>query len=45
MVPGRIQISQATHELVKDEFVLEPRGAIKVKGKGQMETWFVVGER
>lgn len=40
-VPGRIHISAATHELILDEFVCEARGTIEVKGKGEMETWFV----
>ena len=44
-VPGRIQITAATHELIKDQFSCEPRGPIEVKGKGEMETWFVLGER
>ena len=42
--PGEIQITRATYELVKDEFVCEPRGTILVKGKGPMETWYLVGE-
>jgi guanylate cyclase len=41
--PGHIQITRATHELVKDEFVCEPRGPVSVKGKGEMETWYLVG--
>jgi len=44
-VPGRIQITQATYELIKDEFECEPRGAITVKGKGEMDVWYVVGRR
>jgi adenylate cyclase len=43
--PGEIQITQATYELLKDEFVCTPRGTILVKGKGEMETWFLVGPR
>jgi len=39
--PGRVQISEATFELVKDEFECEPRGDIDIKGKGLMRTWFV----
>jgi class 3 adenylate cyclase len=39
--PGRIHISQATHELIKDDFVCDHRGTIEVKGKGHMDTWFV----
>ena len=41
--PGRIQITRATHELLEDEFVCEPRGTVTVKGKGDMETWYLVG--
>jgi guanylate cyclase len=41
--PGQIQISQATYALIKDEFVCERRGLILVKGKGEMETWFLRG--
>jgi class 3 adenylate cyclase len=43
--PGRIQVTRATYELLKDEFVLEPRGMIEVRGKGEMETWYLVGRR
>ena len=43
--PGRIQITGATYELVKDEFVCEPRGLIPVKGKGDMETWYLLDRR
>ncbi len=42
---GRIQITRATKELLEDEFVCEPRGAIQVKGKGEMEAWYLVGRR
>ena len=43
--PGRIQVTRATYELLKDEFVLESRGTIEVRGKGEMETWYLVGLR
>jgi guanylate cyclase len=42
---GRIQITRATKELLDDEFVCEPRGSITVKGKGEMEAWYLVGRR
>ena len=41
--PGQIQISRATYELLKDEFVCAPRGTLNVKGKGEMETWYLLG--
>ena len=43
--PGRIQVTRSTYELLKDEFVLEPRGTIEIKGKGDMETWYLLGQR
>jgi guanylate cyclase len=43
--PGRIQITRATYELLNDEFICEPRGTVPVKGKGEMETWYLVGKR
>jgi adenylate cyclase len=44
-IPGKIQITQATYELLKDDFVCELHGSLEVKGKGQMETWFLVEPR
>lgn len=43
-VPGRIQVSDATAALLRTTFELEPRGAMEVKGKGVVETWFL-GQR
>jgi guanylate cyclase len=43
--PGRIQITRATYELVRDEFECVPRGPIAIKGKGDVEAWYVVGPR
>jgi adenylate cyclase len=42
---GRIQITRATKELLGDGFVCEPRGTIPVKGKGEIEVWYLVGLR
>jgi class 3 adenylate cyclase/Tfp pilus assembly protein PilF len=40
---GKVNISQATFELLKDDpqFVFKSRGKMKVKGKGEMEMWLV----
>jgi guanylate cyclase len=40
---GTIQITRTTFELIKDDFVCEPRGEVTVKGKGPMEVWHVMG--
>jgi adenylate cyclase len=42
---GRIQITGATKELLADEFICEHRGTIPVKGKGEIEAWYLVGLR
>jgi guanylate cyclase len=42
---GVIQITTNTHELIKDDFVCEPRGIITVKGNGEMPVWRVVAEK
>ena len=41
---GKVNISQSTHELLKDDddLVFENRGKIEVKGKGEMEMFFVM---
>lgn len=41
--PGRVNISRATYEMVKDAFECEYRGRIEVKGKGEVEMFFVKG--
>ena len=38
---GKVNISGATYELVKDKFVCEYRGEIEVKNKGQLKMYFV----
>ena len=43
--PGEIQITRATYELVKDRFECRARGTIPIKGKGEMETWYLVRPR
>jgi adenylate cyclase len=42
---GAVQITRTTFELIKDEFVCEPRGTVNVKGKGEMEVWLVLSAK
>ncbi len=44
-VPGRINISEATYDLVKDFFDCEFRGKIPAKHKGDIDMYFVNGLR
>jgi urea transport system substrate-binding protein len=40
-VAGSIQVTEATYERLKDRYVFERRGAIEVKGKGEMITYWL----
>ncbi|HZP18684.1 MAG TPA: adenylate/guanylate cyclase domain-containing protein [Bauldia sp.] len=42
---GAIQITRETYRLVKDEFVCEPKGVVRVKGAGELEVWHVLSRR
>ena len=43
--PGKINISKATYELIKDDFNCTFRGKITVKGKGELDMYFVEGTK
>jgi guanylate cyclase len=43
--PGKIQITRATYEQLNGEFVCRPRGSVSIKGKGEMQTWYLDGVR
>jgi len=42
---GKIQVTQQTYDLLRGEFDFEPRGLIPIKGKGELQTWFLLGRR
>ena len=42
---GRIQVPDDVYRRLKDQFVLEERGEVDVKGKGIMRTWYLVGQQ
>ena len=42
---GVIQVSETTYECLKDQYLLEKRGVIQVKGKGEMTTYLLTGKR
>ncbi|MDY6899924.1 MAG: adenylate/guanylate cyclase domain-containing protein [Cyanobacteriota bacterium] len=43
-IPGRIHVSEATYELLKDNFLFEERGVTSIKGKGEMQTYWLKGK-
>jgi PAS domain S-box-containing protein len=42
--PGKIQVTAATYEQLKHQFIFEERGEIEVKGKGRMTTYWLLGK-
>jgi guanylate cyclase len=38
-----IQVSESTYELLRDKFVFEKRNLIEVKGKGNVQSYFLLG--
>ncbi|MEH2378299.1 MAG: adenylate/guanylate cyclase domain-containing protein [Nostoc sp.] len=40
-IAGSIQVCEATYQLLKDKYLLEKRGLIMVKGKGEMMTYIL----
>ena len=44
-VSGTVQITRATYELIKDDFMCESRGTVNVKGKGEMEVFVVLSAK
>lgn len=41
----KIQVSEASYELLKDDFHFEERAPIEMKGKGFMKTYFLIGKK
>ncbi len=44
-VPGKIQVTAATYEKLRDKYLFEERGAIAVRGKGEMTTYWLLGKK
>ncbi len=40
-IPGKIQVTAAVYERLKEQFIFEKRGSIPIKGKGMMTTYFL----
>ncbi len=44
-LPGKIQISETTYQLLTEDYLVEERGLIEVKGKGLMKTYWLLGAK
>jgi class 3 adenylate cyclase len=43
--PGRIQVTAEIYRALQHDYVFEARGPVEVKGKGVLETWWLVGRK
>lgn len=43
--PGTIQVSRATSDILADKFLLEPRGGVALKNRGEMMAYRLIGRR
>jgi len=44
-LPGQIQVSEETYLRLRQDYLLEKRGTIEVKGKGALTTYFLKERR
>jgi class 3 adenylate cyclase len=44
-VPGSIQVTDSTYERLKDRYHFEERGSIHIKGRGEMNTYWLLDKR
>jgi hypothetical protein len=42
-IPDRIQVTEPVFRRLEGRYLFEPRGLVDVKGKGPMQTWFLLG--
>ncbi|WP_259331306.1 adenylate/guanylate cyclase domain-containing protein [Legionella bozemanae] len=44
-LPNKIQISEKMAFMLQDEFIVEPRGTLEMKGIGDVTTYFLLGKK
>jgi hypothetical protein len=44
-ISGQIQVTQATQERLREKYLFEDRGTVQIRGKGEMQTYLLVGKR
>ncbi len=42
-IPGCIQVTDVTYQILKNKFQFDPQRTIEIKGKGEMTTYFLTG--
>jgi adenylate cyclase len=43
--PGKIQVTEIVYNQLKDCYLLEKRGTVEIKGKGEMVTYWLLGKK
>ncbi|MGK7923351.1 MAG: adenylate/guanylate cyclase domain-containing protein, partial [Trichodesmium sp.] len=43
--PGKIQVTSHTYDLLKEQYIFAERGIIRVKGRGEMMTYWLLGRK
>ncbi|MDY7012050.1 MAG: adenylate/guanylate cyclase domain-containing protein [Cyanobacteriota bacterium] len=41
-IPGQIQVSESTYQLLQDKYKFEERGGLNIKGRGMMTTYLLI---
>ena len=44
-IPGKIHVTEAVYQRLRDRYTFEMRGELQVKGKGQMITYWLLGKQ
>ncbi|WP_392538074.1 adenylate/guanylate cyclase domain-containing protein [Legionella sp. 227] len=44
-LPNKIHISEKMAFMLQDEFIVEPRGTVEMKGIGEIKTYFLLGKK
>ena len=44
-VAGQIQLAEATYGHLRTRYTIQARGIVKIKGKGQMQTYWLLGKK
>lgn len=44
-IPGKIQVTSATYQQLKEQFIFKMRGRIPIKGKGEMNTYILLSKK
>lgn len=44
-IPGCIQVTKSTYDQLRDKYIFEQRGAIQVKGRGEMTTYLLISKK